>query len=348
MSGIFSELGGALGDLGGGIAVLAGAGGRSGTREFKQALDVLQRLEADPGFDLSSIPPAQLQVFSEYFPEVYQAVVPESVQMAQDSELGRGAQSRSLATLEDIRDSGGLTTADRMGLNQAGRRISGEMAAGNDAITRDLAQRGRLTGGDAIAARSAGNQSAMDLANQMGTSIGMEAANRRMAAAQAAAGLGANIRAGDTDLSKWNADAANRFNEMRSGRQNEAAQYAAAVRNAAGQKRSDTRQRVGESNALMANEGAWKNRLNQNSLRQQVADNAWRKAAGISGAYRNLGQQRNLDKAVSDQQIMGMGQAAGTTAGLIADLGFGTGGAGGGKQGQGQGGMPPGWWYYGG
>lgn len=334
----FSEIGQAAGGLGAGIAVLAGAGGRSGTREYKKAISILEQLKSDPGFDMSSIPPADLKVFSEFFPEIYQAVVPESVQLAQEGPEGRQAQMKSLATLQDMQDQSGLGLQDKLAAQQAGRTMQGELASSNDQATRDLAQRGRLGGGDAMMARMAGNQNAVDLANQLGSQIAQSAMQRRFQAAGAAGSLGGQVRQGDVDLSSWNADAANRFNEMRSGRQNEAAQYAAAVRNQAGAQRSATQQRIGETNALAGTEAARRNQEYGNLTKQQIADNAYRKAMGISGANQALGSQRNLEKAMKDQQIMGLGKSAGSLAGGIMDYGSsmgmgggqgGTGGAGG-------------------
>lgn len=317
---MLGDIGAGIGSLGGGIAVLAGAGGSGGEDQYKKAIEVFQKLQL-PGQDIRQIPAPDLKIFSEFFPEVYQAIVPEEVKLAVDSPDVRAAQMRSLATFEDMRDNG-LPLSERLAAEQAGKQLSGEIAGANRAVQRGLAERGRLGGGDAAVLQMMGNQSAAEMANAMGNNLLQQAQANRMAGAQGAANLGGAIRGQDIGLSGLNAEYANRFNELTTGRQNEAAKYAAAMGNQANAYNTQTKQRVGEQNVMNRYQNDIRNQEYPNLMRQTQYDNAFKKAQALAGAYQGYGSEKDRIKAANDAAIMGMGKGAGQAVGGIGDLGL--------------------------
>jgi hypothetical protein len=144
--------------------------------------------------------------------------------------------------------------------------------------------------------------------------------NRRAGAAQAASGAAATLRGQDVDVSKLNADYANRFNEMVTGRQTMAAADAAAARNVAGQKRSDTKQRVGEMNAAARTDSDWRNMQYGNDMAQQEYENEYNKANALYQAYTGRGARQDRQKAMKDWQIMGVGEGLGKAGGGTLDF----------------------------
>lgn len=315
---MLSDIGGGLGGAIGGIAVLAGAGGKGGDKFYKKAVEILEKIK-EPTFDMRELTAPELQIFAEYFPEIYNAVVPDDVKQVVDSPVARDAQVRNLGRLETIAEEG-LPLSERLATQQAGDALQGEIAAADRGVRSDLARRGRLGGGEEVVARQQANQNAIELANQLGTGLAQEAIGNRRDAISEAAGLGGQLRSGDIDLSRMNADIANRFNEMRTGRQDEAARYAAGARERAGFGNVENRQRVGEANTLAAYENAAGNLDRRNRLLQQAFSNTVNRSSLLADAYMRRGLQKDQDKAARERSIVGIGQGLGQAGGGIAGL----------------------------
>jgi hypothetical protein len=334
---MLGDIGAGLGGTIGGIAVLAGAGGKGGMDEYKEAIELLRKVQ-EPDFDAHELTAPQLKIFAEYFPEVYKAVVPDEVKLVAESPEARTSQVESLAKLEQIRDQG-LPIGERIAAQQAGQRLAGEMAGADKYVMRDLAQRGRLGGGEELSGRMMSNQTAADMANQMGSNLALQASQNRLMGAQGAFQAAGGLRGQDIARNQMNADYANRFNEMVTGRQMQANAAAAGARNEGQLYNVGQQQRIGESNVMNTYANQARNQEYANQLKQQAYNNAYQKASAMAGLTQDLGNQKNLEKAMKDQQILGLGQSVGRLGGGIAGLGMGGlgGGSGGASGGMGAG-----------
>lgn len=318
MAGLGDTLGGIGGAVGGIVNLLGGFHG--GQAEEQKAVDIMMKLQ-DPHFDPSQIPPADLKIFAQYFPEVYQAVIPDQVKLAVDSPEARAAQVRSLGTLESMRDQG-MPLAERVAAQEAGNTLSGEIGRGQEYATRDLAQRGRAGGGEEWAARVGGGQAATEAAAAMSRGLVAQGAQNRLAGAQGAAQLGGQIRGADIGFSRNAADAINRFNEMRTGRRNEAAATAAAVRNVGALSRASETQRIGETNQNNIYNAAWQNRQRQDQNELAAKNFALTRAGAQADTLMAQAARKDARERARQAAIVAAGQGAGKGIGGIADVGL--------------------------
>lgn len=321
--GIGEILGGA-GSLLGGIFGLSSGNNDAGKKYLKQALAVWQKVQ-DPTFDFRNLTMDELKVLAEQSPETYQAIIPTEVRQILDSPEMRASQLGALGQIQDIGKQGGLALEDRLAAQEAQRAMAQQSQRNQASVLRNLAERGRLGGGDEIQARLLANQQAGELGRGMASDITRQALARRLGAIQSAAGLSGQIRGQDIGVSQANADITNRFNELAAGLQNQAAQYNAAARERAQGYNVQTRQRVGEQNVANkynVNEG---NLNRQNALQQQMFNNAAAKASGMSGAYGGLAQADYLQQAAKANNIQQLAAGAGKVAGGLFDVGAGTG-----------------------
>src|SRR5689334_18553542 len=121
---IGSSIGQGLGGAIGGIAILAGAGGKGGLDEYKKAAAVWEKLKTT-NFDFSTLQFPELQLVAEMMPDIYEAIVPAEVKQAADSPEMRAAQQRGLAHLEAAAVEG-LPLTERVAAQDAGRSMARE------------------------------------------------------------------------------------------------------------------------------------------------------------------------------------------------------------------------------
>lgn len=311
-AGIGEGVGGAIG----GIAVLAGAGGEGGERYYKKAIAAMEKLKTS-NFDYRALSAPELRLVAEYFPEEYEAVVPESVRLAEESAVGRGAQLDALGYFSGVRDKG-LPIETRLATEEAQRGIANERRLGQEAILENLQARGRLGGGTEIAARLGTDQQAMELARGMGSDLARSEIEARMGAAGAAGGIGSQIRGGDVGLSQWNADATNRFNQWVAEQQTQAAAESAGARERAGFANVENRQRIGEENVMNQYNTALQNLTRQNALKGGAFQQELQKAQGLQGAYWQAAYQKDRQKRAREEAIVGVGKGLGGAAGGAA------------------------------
>ena len=311
------SLGGGIGGAIGGIAALA-MGGDTGTGEYKKAVKAWEQLRLS-NFDYTSISGQDLALVAQYFPEQYNAVVPKDVQLAVDSQFGRAGEMGALAGMQDI--AAGDPTADRISARIAGEEFGGQLSRSQNNITSDLAQRGRLGGGEEIAARIAGNQASTDYASKMANQLAQAAMARRMEALTGSSQIANRLRSGDINLSQSNADAVNNFNMQRAGIQNAASQWNAGQQNQAGMYNTQQKQNVANANVNRRNVEQQQNIQYPNELRDKEYSQALAKVQGTAGAYQALGGQKAKDLAMRNQLIVGTGQGLGQAAGGVFDYG---------------------------
>lgn len=308
-----SSVGGGIGSLIGGPLVLAGLGGPSGQADRQKAVDAWEKLKL-VNFDMREIPPEQIKVFAEIFPELYQAVLPLQPTQVQDSTEMRNVQLQSLAKLQQMAQEG-LPTAERIAAQEAQRSVGAQAQRNQESVLQDLAQRGRLSAGDEIAARIAGNQGATNLAAQQGNDLAQMGTQNRLAGIQGAANLGGSIRSADINLRSQNADIINRFNEIVSALGTQQAQENAAAKGQANLYNAQTAQHVGETNALAQTQAAQRNQEYQNTLRQQGYQNELDKLKGYTQQLDLLAAGQDLEKQNKDKAIMATAQGGGSLLG---------------------------------
>lgn len=312
-------IGGVAGGLGGAIGGIAGLlmAGRSGTREYEQAVKVWEGLQLS-NFDYSKVTGQDLQLLQKYFPEQYNAVVPDEIKLAQESSLGRSGQVQALSGMQQIAQEG-MPEADRLSAKIAGNQMAGELQRQQNGLVSDLAQRGRLGGGEEIAARIGGQQASTQYAADLADRLAQTAMARRMEALTGSSDISNRIRSGDINLSKMNADAINNFNMQKSQIQNAANLQNTQMKNQAQQMNINAGQNVANANIGRRNENEWKNLLNKNDLMGRSTQERLAKAQGLSGSLQALGGQRDADRAMTVGMGNAIGQGVGQTAGGLFD-----------------------------
>lgn len=308
-----------IGGLIGGIAVAAGAAGKGGKKQHKQALDVWQKLQTS-NFDFTALDPPELRILSEAMPEVYEAVIPPEFRQVVDSEIGRAGQLSTLGQFQDVAREG-LPIVDRLRAQEAARSVAGASAAGQQAALRNLSARGALSSGDEIQARLAGNQQGTNLARDLGSDLAEQAALRRLAGMEGAGQAAGALRAGDVSVSAQNADIANRFSQIFSQLKTQQAADAAAARERAQAYNVQQTNQTGQANTQNQYNVNLANLQRQNELRAAQFGQNLQKTAGLSGAYN---QYANYKDAIMQQRAQGLvsaGQGAGgATEGLLGGI----------------------------
>lgn len=308
-------LGGSAGGGLGSLFGLLGLAGEGGEDRYRQAINVFATL-SDPNFDARALTAPQLEVIREVAPQVYDAVIAQQVALPEDSPQVRGEQMAALQQLAQVRQEG-LPIAERAAAQDQQRALASEYTRAQEAVLRNLAERGRLGSGTEVAARMVGNQGGSELARGMGSDLARQAVLNRLAAAYGAADVGGRLRSQDLALSESRSNTMNRFNEFVSNLQTQAARDAATARGAAEAYNVGNAQRVADTNALAAYDVAQQNLNRRNDLEAQRANYALQRAAGQSGALGNLADLQERARSERILAIDRLGQSAG---GLLGGL----------------------------
>lgn len=313
-----------LGEFGGYLAILAGAGGDGGMDQYRAAVQVFKKLQ-EPDFDMSSLTPAELQLVGQYFPEESAAIIEQKqAQQVADTPEMRQAQLEALAGWGQVAQEG-LPLVDRLRAEELYRGMGNEAQANDQAILEDLAARGRLSGGMALQGRLQGSQAAMENARASGSDLAMQAQQARLQGLAQYGNMAGAIRSQDIGLRTTNADAVNRFNEWVSQLKTQVGMQNAQARQAARDRNVSERQRIADYNATNAQDVQQFNLENQNRLRQLTFEDQLAKAQGLSGAYMGYGRAKDAETAGRQSQILGLGRAGGGLMGFAMQQGAGSG-----------------------
>lgn len=321
---VASEILGGLGSAIGGIANLFGAAGEGGKKELQEAIKLWENLQ-DPDYDMTSLKAPQLALVARYFPETYEAKIPDEVKTAQDSPELREAQKAGVQQLMKMAQEG-LPTAERAMVEEAQGKVRGEVGRARQQAVRNLQETGRMSGGSELAAGLAAAQQGSQLARQQGTDVARMALENRMNALTAGTSAAGQARGQDIALSQANADTINRFNQWKSQLQTEAAANAAQQRNQAGLYNVTEAQRVADANTAAQYNTQLANIQRQNALREALANFQMGKVQGQAGALTGLSQAKYAEQAARAQQIQSIGQGIGSAAGGVLDIYGGGGG----------------------
>lgn len=309
-----ADVGGGLGGGVANIALMLGAAGKGGLDEYQQIVDLWKNLK-NVNFDFKQIPPAQLSLVAEYFPELWKEVVPQEVKTVADSPEMRDAQARGVQRMEQISQQG-LPTADRLAMNQIQGGIQNAGQASRQNVVSSMARRGQIGTGDELQARLIGNQQAMQTGASLGSDLSRAVLDRSINAGQIAGQQAGQLRAQDVGVQASNANIVNAFNEMIARTRNQASQARAADMSQANLINSGNKQRIyGETNPMLQNQSQWQNVQNQNDLKQKQYDDELARLRGLSGAYEGLGNAKYDEQAARASAIRGAGSGLGSALG---------------------------------
>lgn len=311
-------LGGAgIGGFVGNLAVLLGAAGDGGEREYRRIVQEYENLRRQyPDFDNRYIAAPTLQQAAYYTPESYQAQIAGPATLPQVDPAGRQAQLQELAYFQDVRNRG-LPLQERIAAQAAQRDVTRAHRQSLAAGERGLRERGRSGGAAEVGLRLGAAQQSADLANSQGLGLAALASQNRFAGAQAASGLAGEIRGQDIGLALSSADIMNRFNEFVTTQRNLAAAENANRRQAASDANVGRRQQVSDTNALSAFQAALQNQNRNNALAQQQFGNRTSTTEGLAGALRLLGQYEDAQQAQRRNAIVGTGVGLGGGIGSL-------------------------------
>lgn len=312
------DLGGGIGSLFGGTAVLLGAGGKGGDAQYKQALAVWQKLQ-DPKYKVEDIPAAQLRVFAQYFPEQYKIAVPQNIQKIVESPELRLSELRTLKGYEGMAQNG-MPLSERLAAQEGERAVANEAQRAQQAAQADVAQRGRLGTTDELVSRILANSQASDLARSQGADLAARSEASRLTGMQGAGQMASQIRGEDFQAGQANANIMNRLAEFIANEQTQANEYNAGAAERAQQENNQTAQRVGETNTNALYDAAVANQQRYNQVQGLLADYRLSKAQGLSNALTGYGKAEDQNKAAREATIMNMGTGAGKAAGSAAGM----------------------------
>lgn len=296
----------AIGSLGAGIAILAGAGGKGGKKERKKVIDLWNKLETS-NFDFTQLTYPERQLVQELMPEVYDAFRPDKAETVAEDAAIRGAQVEALGQVGEIAR-GGYPLADRIAAERAQNAIL-QASRGRDLATiRSLATRGNLGGGDEGQLRLASNVAGANLARDLGMGLQESLLNRRLSAIGEYGGQAGALRGADFRSAAFNADAINRFNLDVADIENAARRFNAQAQAEANRYNVGTRQRLADETAL--------GRLGLQQSQQEREDNLLRslfgqqvtKLGGQTSAYENMALAKDREKAAREAAIAGIGK----------------------------------------
>lgn len=226
----------------------------------------------------------------------------------------RQAQMSALSQLQNLGNTG-LTSADRMALQQVTNQTNNQANAMNKSILANAAQRGQAGSGMSLAAQLMASQNSANSGAQQGLNIAAQAQQKALQAMSNAGALGSQLEGqqfGEAAQKAAAADAIARFNAANS--QNVIGQNTNS-QNSAQQYNLTNAQNVANQNTTIAN-----NQANQNIAAQQEAYNdAISKAKGVAGAEGDVAKQDNSNATNTANMYSGLGQGLGGVAGALGD-----------------------------
>jgi len=303
-------LGNALGGVGGLLAYLLSTGGES---EYKQAVQVWQKIQ-DPNFDWTKLSAPELKVAAVLDPQTYNAVVPPEMKQVADSPDVRAAQGQALQGWQTIAKEG-LPLQDRLAAEQAQGSVREAHRQAVESSLRDLQERGQTGGGQEIAMRLGAAQQAANLAGQQGKDLASQAIQNRLAALNQVSQQGSALRGQDIALSQAQANTYNQFHQWLSDLQTQAAKDAAQSRMQAAAYNTQNKQQIANANPMLQYQTQQENLNRYNQLQQQQFGNQVTKAAGTTGAMTALGSEQDRQRQALINAASAAGQGIGGALG---------------------------------
>lgn len=301
------------GKLLGDLAVLAGAAGSGGGKYIRQGQDLVGGIPL-PELERRRLSAPQLQRVADYSPEAYDAQISRDPEIPLGSPEMRGHQAAALRYLQRVGDEG-LPLAERLRAEELQRSMAQQAQRNQAAILQNMAARGRLSGGDELAARIIGNQQSSDLARASGADLAQLSTLNRLSGERSAADLSGQIRGQDFGEQGEQANVLNRFNEFASNLMTQAAMDAAASQERAGYSNVARSQNVSDRNVAADYNVALSNRNYGNTMNQADFENRLAKVDRQSAVLGAMARQADAEQAARANLFSGIGQGVGTVAG---------------------------------
>lgn len=284
----------------GAILDLLSGGARGEARELgEQATQQFKDLQL-PSMEDMKVRLDQEVLKGNYTPQQAQAILQQRSEMDAikiDPRL-RDAQLAALTGLQDVAQSGGLTTADRGMLQQAAQEAGSYERGQREAILQNAQQRGVAGSGLEMLSKLQAQQSGADRMAAEGFKTAQLAQQRKLDALQQSGALGGQIRGQDFSEQAKIAEANDAINQFNVANRQGVMNYNTTAANQGQMYNLDRQQGVEGRNVNIRNLQEQTNK----QLPQQGFENAYRRAGGTASALQ--------------------GQAAGKSAEAGQNLGF--------------------------
>lgn len=249
--------------------------------------------------------------FQKYTPEAYQYDYnPQRYQAntVQEDPSIRNAQLEALQKLSGLSQTG-LTAEDQAAFQKARDMSQQQARGGREAALQNAQARGMAGSGMEFALGQMADQGAAGQAQQAGLDQAAQSARQRALYTQAYGQGLQNLRQQDYGVNAGNADILNRFNQMNTNAQNEAAMG---------------RNQWGMQNAMNRNYAQQYNQGGQRGLSQQDYENQLSRIQGRTGANNAMDKYYAAQGAANAKQRAGAGAALGS---MFGPMGTAAGGA---------------------
>lgn len=225
------------------------------------------------------------------------------------------AQLQALSQLQNISQSGGLTSADKAQLNQLEGQVGQQNAARQGAVMQQAQEQGIGGSGADLAARLSGAQSANVAASAASNNVAQSAQQRALQALSASGQLSTQMNQNDFNNNLAKAQAQNNVNQFNAANQTQASEY-----NANNQQQANNTNLANAQNVSNANTGI-ENTQAMLPLQVQQAqaglNNTY--AQNLAGAQdtgaKTLVDQANANTAQSNKDLNAISSVAGSATG---------------------------------
>jgi hypothetical protein len=227
--------------------------------------------------------------WKDYAPELYQSES-ANYELSKEDPVVRSAQMSVLSKLAGLADQG-LSDEDAAAFAKARSQGNQMSRAGTEAAIANAQARGVGGSGMEFAMREIANQQGAQRSQEAGLDQAAAAARQRAMYNQAYGQQLGQVRGQDAQANQANTDIINRFNSANTQQRNQ----------------------MNLANTDMRNQAQQMNNQGRNNVQQQSFDNQLKRAAGISGGYRD---QANADaaagaaRASERNQLIGIGAGA--------------------------------------
>lgn len=230
-------------------------------------------------------------------PELEQAIAqkPTEFEKIAVDQKTKNAQSRALASLEQIGDQGGLRLQDKAAQQEAMMQGAVRDRGNRLAINDEMNRRGQGGGGFELQSQLQGQQAAGDRDAMIGLKTAASAQDRALQAIESGGELASKYRGQDFQEQSARAQAQDAINQFNARNLQQVQHNNVGYQNDANQWNLTNQQRIADQNVGVSNKEQEYNK----GLQQQYFDNQMKKAGAMSGQY---GQQASAARAQGDRQ----------------------------------------------
>jgi len=316
--GIGTVIGGIVGGVGG---LLGGLGGNDSSGQARDAQNIANQIIQEIGQAPDISKPLLLEKYKQagiLTPEMEQYVVaaqPKAASVKTDQQF-KDAQMQALQQIGQ-RAQGGLTAADRAGLNQARLQAQGDTQSKIAQIQQQAAQRGQAGMGSDLAAQLSATQGGANEESSAADRLAMQSQNAAQQAAGQLGQMGSQMQQQQFGQEYQKANAADEMNRF-----NVNNQIAQQQRNVQASNKGQMANLANAQNVSNQNVGAQNQELNNQTQRAMQQYNANKDTSQIkAGRESTTGQNNfNYDQGNAQSRQNSVGGMAGMAGNLISML----------------------------